>query len=147
MEIHRSPTIAAIFSRTISQRPSVLISFMASYRFEADQARLYLHLLPEADEPVRVSGEIRGFGFPNYQIQGSAWVEPGPSPKLVYRLREKGFFAELDARVDVRVDVSRIQDVQVGVMNGDIVVHANGLAPERLPRLELNAGQGRVIQR
>jgi lipid A 4'-phosphatase len=105
------------------------------------QGNVTIHLGGPRSGPLRVSGRVRGFGLPGYKIDSRAQREGGD--RLVYRFKQRGFFTELDTRLRVDLDASRVRQLEVRLREGDIRVLADPGIP--LPRLDLHTERGRVL--
>jgi lipid A 4'-phosphatase len=127
------------FAPAPGQRP-----LAADLVLDLDQARLDIHLSPpDATRPLQVTGTIRGFGLPTYQIKSRGQRRGQPEPGFHSRLRQQGFFAELDTRVNVRLSAPEVRRLRVRLGQGDIRVFKESGAVD--PTLELHTGKGEVL--
>ncbi len=109
-----------------------------------DQALVDIHLLPPGEnQPLHIAGRIRGFGLPTYDIESLGQKINRPQPGYHYRLRQKGFFIELDTRLTVSLSESLVQRLRVNLQQGDIRVISEPGAVA--PKLELHTDKGRVL--
>jgi lipid A 4'-phosphatase len=105
------------------------------------QGNVTIHLRGPGSPPLRVSGQVRGFGLPGYKIDSRAQREG--ADRLVYLFKQRGFFTELDTRLQVDLDVRRVRRLEVRLRDGNIRVLADPGIP--LPHLELRTEKGRVL--
>jgi lipid A 4'-phosphatase len=96
--------------------------------------------------PVTVSGELHGFGLPTSVLATHAEFESKPIPTLHYRIEQRGWFTDLDARLSVRLPAGELQRIAVRLDHGDVkVTDATGdRALGNRIRLDLGIG-GRLV--
>ncbi len=111
---------------------------------ELDRAQLHIRLLPPgAQRPLAVSGSIRGFGLPTFDIQEDGTLRSDSPPRYRYLLRQHGFFIELDTRLTVELSDEQLRLLRVTLLEGDIRVSREPGAIT--PELDLHTEKGRLI--
>lgn len=104
------------------------------------KADVTLELTGPGTLPFDATGTVRGFGLP-LQILNERGEHEGNT--IHYRFEHEGIFTELEPRVHVRVNATRLREVTLRVAEGDVRV----IVPEPLthrPILGIQAGKGTV---
>ncbi len=115
-----------------------------------DSLDVEIRLVADAAAEIACDGSIHGFGLPTNSIAAAWTFEGGPAPTLRYRVREAGWFPDIDGVVRISVPAEAARRISVRVEHGDIdVVDATGGAvpADRLPALDLHTADGRVRRR
>jgi membrane-associated phospholipid phosphatase len=98
---------------------------------------------------VSVAGELHGFGLPTSELSAGSELVTAPLPTLVYRIRQRGWFTDLNSSIAVRLPADDLTRLTVHLDRGNIrvtdatregVTHSGRLA------LELSTRAG-VVQR
>ncbi len=116
-----------------------------SIRLDLGRADVFLRLAHNPDTPLKINGVLHGFGLPTYVFEtyfGRIREEKGVV--LHYLYREKGLFAELNARIDIEVDPTRLESLHVYLREGDIHLLQGNLPPPA--QFLLETSHGRVIK-
>ncbi len=112
-----------------------------------DTLDVEIRLVADPRSEIVCDGYVHGFGLPTNEI-GAAWTfRERPVPTLRYRVREAGWFTDIDGVVRILVPAREVRRISVRVAHGDIdVVDATrGAVPaNRLPTLDLDTADGRV---
>jgi membrane-associated PAP2 superfamily phosphatase len=124
----------------IDYRPAPEQPVPSRLHLNLGEAEVNLRLIRGAAEPLRVSGTVRGFGLPNHDIRSFGLYYGGDTPRFVYNFQQRGYFIEMDAQLDVEVDVARVKDLSINLQRGDIYIEAD--AP--VPPLNLHLGNGEI---
>ncbi len=112
------------------------------FRLAADEARISLELSPAAPATVAIDGDANGFGLPGNRLR----VETHESAQGVdYRLWHSGVFTEIESRVTIHVNPTRLRRFVLDLQRGDVEVR--GRAWRDALDLDLSSATGRVSWR
>jgi membrane-associated PAP2 superfamily phosphatase len=111
-----------------------------------DTLDVNIQLIAEPAGEIECRGSIHGFGLPTNEIKSTWEFESEPVPTLRYRVAEKGWFTDIDGVAQLQIPVRNLKTIVVRAKHGDISVRTAGagLAPDRLPLLDLSTLQGKV---
>ncbi len=114
---------------------------------QVDTLDVEIRLVAGPAAEIACDGYVHGFGLPTNGI-GAEWtfVET-PVPAWRYRVRETGWFTDIDGVVRIVVPAQRVRRISVRARRGDIdVVDATrgAVPPDRMPALDLYTADGRV---
>ena len=112
-----------------------------------DTLDVELVLVTEPPGEIECTGYVRGFGLPTNKIRAAWEFRERPTPTLVYRIAQKGWFTDINGVARIRLPVRNLRRITVRVGRGNIlIVDETGGSPEavRLPTLDLYTGDGRV---
>jgi lipid A 4'-phosphatase len=115
-----------------------------------DTLDVELWLISEPSGEIECRGQIYSFGLPTNEIRAGWSFDKLPVPTLRYRVTEKGWFTDIDGVVRLLIPVKNLRTIVVRVKRGDITVvdaTTGELAASRLPALDLQTAEGRVMRR
>jgi hypothetical protein len=114
-----------------------------------DRVDLELTLVDEQGGYIDSTGWVNGFGLPSNDID-AAWIcVPAALPTLRYRLRERGWFTDVDGLLRLSVPMHAFRRILVRVAVGNVRVRripggkSRGL-DSSLPELDIHTRRGRV---
>lgn len=124
--------------------PPQALPFIYNLRLDLRYANLTIRLNGSQTPSLHINGEINGFGLPTYKIDNHSFIDKQTNT-LVYTLKQRGFFTELDTRLQATVNISSLHCLNVRVQYGDIRVIADRTIPlPQLPQLKLKTDHGQV---
>lgn len=126
--------------------PATLPAAPRAFDLHAARATVQIDLLP-GQGPLRVSGELHGFGLPGSRLATATQFLAAPTPTLRYDIEERGWITDLSAQLRIELPVGNLRQLSVQLGQGTVrIVDATGaqvLARRRL-RLNLKTGSGSV---
>lgn len=137
---HGTPLDTVVTLASLPRAPRVL-------EVQARKGTIEIALVDAPDSRLTIRGELHGFGLPLSRLGAHVEFIPGPEPRLLYRIEQRGVFTDLDSFASLRVPATGLEVVVVRLRQGDIRVTDTtraGLVTTGALRLDLHTGAGHI---
>ncbi len=137
---HGTPIDSVVPLPSLPQAPRVL-------EVQAPKGTIEIALVDAPSSQVTIRGELHGFGLPLSRLGAHVEFIPGPVPRLLFRIEQRGLFTDLNCFASLRVPAAGLEQVVVRLRQGDIRVTDStraSVVSRGILRLDLHTGAGHI---